>query len=104
MTGKTLGHYRIESKLGEGSKGVVYKARDRPVAVKVMPPEAMANPDRKLRFIQDAKTASALNHPNIVHVYDIDTIDGQDFIAMEFVPGTTLDQTAAGKGLRRRVR
>ena len=103
MTGKTLGHYLIESKLGEGSMGVVYRARDlhldRPVAIKVLPSEAMANPDRKLRFIQEARAASALNHPNIVHVYDIDTVDGQDFIAMEFVVGRNLDQIAGGKVL-----
>src|SRR5207244_638920 len=57
------------------------------------------NPERKMRFVQEAKTASALNHPNIVHVYDIDTVDGVDFIAMEFVPGKSLDQLVDGKGL-----
>ena len=76
MIGQTLGHYRIESKLGEGGMGVVYKARDlhldRLVAVKVLLPEAVANPERRRRFVQEAKAASALNHPNIVHIYDID--------------------------------
>jgi len=66
--------------------GVVYKAHDthldRPVAVKVLPPEAVANPERKRRFIQEAKAASALNHPNIITIYDIDVSGGVDFIAM----------------------
>ena len=83
--------------------GVVYKAfdihLDRPVAIKVLPAEAVANPDRKRRFTQEAKAASALNHPNIVHVYDIDSSDGADFIAMEYVPGKTLDQFTARRAL-----
>jgi serine/threonine protein kinase len=104
MIGTTLGHYRIESKLGEGGMGVVYKAHDthldRPVAIKVLAPEAVANQDRQRRFEQEAKAASALNHPNIVHIYDIDVVDGQGFIAMEFVPGQTLNRLIGGKGLR----
>ena len=76
--------------------GVVYKARDthldRPVAVKVLGADAVTNPERKKRFAQEAKAASALNHPNIVHIYDIDTWQGVDFIAMEFVDGKTLEQ------------
>jgi len=103
MIGQTLGHYRIESKLGEGGMGVVYKARDthldRPVAIKVLPAEAVANPERKRRFVQEAKAASALNHPNIIHVYDIDTLNGVDLIAMEYVEGKTLDEVIGRKGL-----
>src|SRR5688572_23143526 len=103
MIGQTLGHYRIESKLGEGGMGVVYKARDthldRPVAIKVLPAEAVANPEHKRRFVWEAKAASALNHPNILHVYDIDSDHGVDFIAMEFVSGKTLDHLIGGKGL-----
>ena len=103
MIGQTLGHYRIEAKLGEGGMGVVYKARDlhldRLVAVKVLLPEAVANPERRRRFVQEAKSASALNHPNIIHVYDIDTANGVDFIAMEFVEGKTLDELIGRKGL-----
>src|SRR6476661_2283403 len=96
MIGQTLGHYRIEAKLGEGGMGVVYRAvdlrLDRPVAIKVLPEEAVANADRKRRFVQEAKAASALNHPNIVTIYDIDQDHGVDFVAMEFVPGKTLDR------------
>jgi Tol biopolymer transport system component/predicted Ser/Thr protein kinase len=104
MIGKTLGHYQITEKLGEGGMGVVYKARDmhldRFVAVKVLAAEKVADPDRKRRFVQEAKAASALNHPNIIHVYDIDQADGTDFIAMEYVDGKTLDQLIPRKGMR----
>ena len=107
MIGQTLGHYRIDSKLGEGGMGVVYRAfdthLDRAVAIKVLRPDATASPDRKRRFVQEAKSASALNHPGIVHIYDIDSAnlpDGPtDFIAMEFVPGKTLDQYIGKSGL-----
>jgi Tol biopolymer transport system component/tRNA A-37 threonylcarbamoyl transferase component Bud32 len=103
MVGKTISHYTILDKLGEGGMGVVYKARDahldRFVAIKVLPPERVADPERKLRFVQEAKSASALNHPNIVHIYDIDQQDGVDYIAMEFVGGKTLGQLISRKGL-----
>ena len=104
MIGKTLGHYQITEKLGEGGMGVVYKARDthldRFVAIKVLPAEKVADPDRKRRFVQEAKAASALNHPNIVTIHDIDAGDGIDFIAMEYVAGKTLDQLIPRKGMR----
>jgi Tol biopolymer transport system component len=104
MIGKTVCHYNILEKLGEGGMGVVYKARDthldRFVAIKVLPPEKVADPERKRRFVQEAKAASALNHPNIVHIYDIAEADGIQFIAMEFVLGKTLDQMIGRKGLR----
>jgi Tol biopolymer transport system component/predicted Ser/Thr protein kinase len=103
MVGKTISHYRILDKLGEGGMGVVYKARDthldRFVAVKVLPPERVADPDRKRRFVQEAKAASALNHPNIITIYDIDSAEGVDFIAMELVEGRTLDEMIRRKGL-----
>jgi serine/threonine protein kinase/Tol biopolymer transport system component len=102
--GDTVAHYRIEAKLGEGGMGVVYKARDsrlkRFVALKVLPPEKVTDPERKQRFIQEARSASALNHPNIVTVYDIDQSDGIDFIAMEYVEGKTLDESIGRKGLK----
>jgi Tol biopolymer transport system component/predicted Ser/Thr protein kinase len=103
MTGRTFAHYRIEEQLGEGGMGVVYKAfdthLDRPVAIKVLRPEAVADPERRRRFVQEAKAASALNHPNIITIYDIDTAEGVDFIAMEYVPGATLDQKLGRRGL-----
>src|SRR6185312_15177283 len=94
----------VVDRLGEGGMGVVYKARDthldRFVAIKVLPPEKVADPERKRRFVQEAKAASALNHPNIVHIYDIAEADGIQFISMEYVPGKTLEQLIGRKGLR----
>src|SRR2546422_9756273 len=104
MIGKTIAHYQILEKLGEGGMGVVYKASDthldRFVALKILPAERVADPDRKRRFVQEAKAASSLNHPNIVTIYDIDEADGVHFIAMEYVAGKTLDQLIPRKGLR----
>ncbi|MCX6638089.1 MAG: protein kinase, partial [Acidobacteria bacterium] len=104
MIGQRLLHYEIVEKLGEGGMGVVYKARDthldRYVAIKVLPPEKVADPGRKARFVQEAKSASALNHPNIVTVHDIASDGGTDFIAMEYVAGKTLDQLIPRKGMR----
>jgi serine/threonine protein kinase len=67
--------------------------------LKVLQPEAVANPERRRRFVQEAKAASALNHPNIVHIYDIDDSDGSLFIAMEYVTGRTLEQVIRGGDL-----
>ena len=104
MIGQTLGHYQITAKLGEGGMGVVFKARDthldRFVALKVLPREKVADQDRKRRFVQEAKAASALNHPHIVHIYDIDQAEGTDFIAMEYVEGQTLDTRIGRRGMR----
>ena len=104
MIGQTISHYQILEKLGEGGMGVVYKARDnhldRLVAIKVLPAERVADPDRKRRFVQEAKAASALNHPNIITIYDIDQAGGVDFIAMEYVAGKPLDQLIPRKGLQ----
>ena len=104
MIGKTLGHYQITEKLGEGGMGIVYKARDthldRFIAIKVLPAEKVADSERKRRFVQEAKAASALNHPNIITIHDIDQADGVDFIAMEYVEGKTLDQRIGHRGLR----
>ncbi len=104
MTGGTIGHYEIVEKLGEGGMGVVYKVRDthldRFAAIKVLPPEKVADPERKRRFVQEAKAASALNHPNIVTIYDIDQQDGVDYIAMEHIQGRTLEQLIGRKGMK----
>src|ERR1700730_613763 len=103
MIGQTISHYRIIEKLGEGGMGVVYKARDthldRFAAIKVLPPEKVADVERKRRFVQEAKAASALNHPNIITIYDIASENGADFIAMEYVPGKALNQLITRKGL-----
>jgi Tol biopolymer transport system component/serine/threonine protein kinase len=104
MIGRFLGQYQICEKLGEGGMGVVWKARDthleRFVALKTLPDEKLADPERKRRAVQEARAASALNHPNIVHIYDVAQADGVQFISMEYVPGKTLDQLIGRKGLR----
>jgi len=103
MTGRIIAHYSITEKLGEGGMGIVYKARDqrleRYVALKVLPAEVMADPERRRRFEQEAKSASALNHPNIVTIYDIGQSEDVHFIAMEYVGGKTLDALIGPKGL-----
>jgi Tol biopolymer transport system component/predicted Ser/Thr protein kinase len=104
VTGQTLLHYEVLEKLGEGGMGVVYKARDthldRFVAIKVLPAAQMADPVRKRRFIQEAKAASALNHPHIITVHDINSADGVDFMVMEHVRGKALDELIPRHGLR----
>src|SRR5437899_9168653 len=107
MLGKMLRHYRVDAKIGAGGMGVVYKGwdthLDRSVAIKVLPAEAVSNPERKRRFVQEAKSASALNHPNIVTVYDVDSVDGVDFIAMAYIDGQTLDHRIGSHGMRRNL-
>ena len=104
LIGQQLGAYQILSLLGVGGMGVVYKGRDlrlnRSVAIKVLPRDKMSDPDRKRRFIQEAKAASALNHPNIITVYDIGSENSLDFIVMEHVTGKTLDQRIPRKGMK----
>ena len=104
LLGQQLGSYQILSLLGAGGMGVVYQARDtrlkRSVAVKVLPAESVSDPERKRRFMQEARAASALNHPNIVTIYDIGSERGIDFVVMEYVTGKTLDQRIPRKGMR----
>lgn len=104
MIDATVGHYRILEKLGQGGMGIVYKARDthleRLAALKLLPPEKVTDIERKRRFVWEAKCASALNHPNIVTIYDIDHDAGVDFIAMEYVEGRTLAQLIPPSGMR----
>jgi Tol biopolymer transport system component/predicted Ser/Thr protein kinase len=103
MIGRTIDRYQVVEALGQGGMGVVYKARDtlldRFVALKVLPPDKSSDPERRRRFLHEAKSASALNHPGIVAVHDVRTVDGQDVIVMELVEGETLEQLLARKRL-----
>jgi serine/threonine protein kinase/Flp pilus assembly protein TadD len=100
MIGRTISHFEILEKLGEGGMGVVYCARDlkldRLVALKILPAEQTADLRRRARFVGEAKAASALNHPNIITIYEIETVDGVDYIAMEYVHGATLHEIIQG--------
>ncbi len=102
MTIKTISHYKILEKIGEGGMGVVYKAEDtklkRTVALKFLSPELMRDSEAKERFIQEAQAAAALDHPNICTVHEIDESDDQTYIAMAYVEGLSLkDKIKAGK-------
>jgi serine/threonine-protein kinase len=92
--GSAISHYRIVSKIGAGGMGEVYLAQDtkldRKVALKILPADLAANQDRMRRFVQEAKAAAALNHPNIATIHEIGEGDGVNFIAMEFIDGATL--------------
>ena len=94
--GSKIAHYLIEEKLGEGGMGIVFKAFDtkleRTVALKILRPETMSDPDAKARFIREAKAASGLNHPNITIIHEIGEWHGRDYICMEYVEGQTLKQ------------
>src|SRR5947208_12981829 len=92
--GTHLGPYEILARIGAGGMGEVFRARDtrldRVVAIKVLPTEAYADPGRQKRLFQEARAASALNHPNIITLHDIGSDNGIEFLVMEYVPGNSL--------------
>src|SRR2546423_11725090 len=103
-TGTKLGRYEIRAKIGEGGMGEVYLAQDtkldRKVALKILPAELAGNTDRMQRFVQEAKAASALNHPNIITIHEIDETESGHFIATEFIDGETLRECQAKAPLK----
>jgi serine/threonine protein kinase len=102
--GATLGPYEILSLIGAGGMGEVYRARDprlnREVAIKVLPADRVGDEGRRRRFVQEAHAASALNHPHIITIHEIEAADGKDFIVMEYVRGKSVDALIPRQGLR----
>src|ERR1700683_2394702 len=108
MIGQTISHYRITGQLGSGGMGIVYEAQDldlgRKVALKFLPPQLSSDQNALDRFLLEARTASALNHPNICTIYAVEKVqlengDQQSFIAMELLEGDTLDRRLSAGGL-----
>ncbi len=104
LPGARLGAYEILAPIGAGGMGEVYRARDprlnREVAIKVLPADRLADSNRRARFVQEAQAASALNHPHIVTVHEIESADDADFIVMEYVRGKSLDAVIPRHGMR----
>ena len=104
MIGRTISHYKILTKVGEGGMGVVYKATDtkleRPVALKFLAPHAIEDPEHKARFVREAKAAARLDHQNICPIYEIDEVEGQTFLAMAYLEGQTLKDKIAERPLK----
>jgi serine/threonine protein kinase len=104
QAGARLGQYEVLSLIGKGGMGEVYRARDtrlgREVAIKVLPADRVADADRRRRFVQEAQAASALNHPHIITIYEIESADGNDFIVMEYVRGKSLEALIPRHGMR----
>jgi serine/threonine protein kinase/dipeptidyl aminopeptidase/acylaminoacyl peptidase len=104
QAGERLGSYEVLGLIGAGGMGEVYRARDlrlgREVAIKVLPADRLADEDRRRRFVQEAQAASALNHPHIITIHEIESAQGNDFIVMEYVPGKSLDGLIPRHGLR----
>ena len=96
LIGTQIAHYLIEEKIGEGGMGIVYKAEDtklkRKVALKFLKPEALGNEQEKARFIREAQTAAALDHPNICTIFEVNEFEGQTYIAMAFIDGQNIDE------------
>ena len=103
LVGQQVGPYKIHSLLGVGGMGEVYLALDprldRAIALKILPAELAADPDRMRRFVREAKAASALKHPNVATIYEIGKSDEFHFIAMEYVEGQTLANKISGRPL-----
>src|ERR1043166_7223695 len=101
---QTIAHYRIVAPIGAGGMGAVYKAYDnklqRTVALKLLPSEYVSQQDRRRRFFQEARAASALNHPHILTIYEVGEDEGKPYIAMEYVEGQTLRQKIRARALQ----
>src|SRR4029453_1221094 len=104
QVGTRLGPYEVLGPIGAGGMGEVYRARDprlgREVAIKVLPSDRLADEGRRRRFIQEAQAASALNHPHIITIYEVETAADHDFIVMEYVRGKSLDALIPRQGMR----